>query len=203
MVARLLGAAGVEGLFQAGLAALVVAVLVFALLPLPVRTFLAAACSAALAVGLAHVVAGAGVSGGTAAALLTASHAVAAAGFAAQGRRLGAGPVAAGAVGAALLAVALQGLFWADDVAERLPAPRRWPLRQAVLDVDGATALAYDGAGFDRLAHPPIYAGVPLASSTHARPTAARAALVWATFGILAAGVAAVGRRTRRVPANS
>jgi hypothetical protein len=196
------GLEGAEDLFRAGLGALVAAVLVFAFVPLGVRAFGLAAGGAALGVALAHVLAGAGVAGGLAAGALLFTQATAAAGFAALGRRVGAGILASGAVSAALLAVALQGLFWADDVAERLPAEGRWMFRQAVLDLDAATALAYDGTNFDRLGHGPIYAQVPRASSTHARPTAARASLVWGVFGFLAAGVASLGRARRPIVAN-
>lgn len=201
-LAWLFGPAGAEGLFRAGLVALVAAVLTFAFVPFRVRAGLLAAGLAALGVALGFLFAGASLGEALAACALLAGHAFAAAGLASLGRGIGAGTVAAGAVSAAVLATALQGLFWADRAAERLPPERRWALRQAVLHLDGATALAYDAARFDRMLHPPVYANVPLASSTFERPRASTTGLVWAAVGVLAAGVAALvaqlGRRGAR-----
>jgi hypothetical protein len=199
---RLLGPGGPEGLFRAGLVALVAAVLAFAFLPLRARVWLAAAGLAALGVGLGFLLSGASPGEALGACALVAAHAGAAAGLASLGRAVGAGAVGAGAASAAVLAVALQGLFWADVAAERLPLDRRWAFRQSVLHLDGATALAYDAAAFDRMHHPPVYANVPLASSTFERPHGPTTALVWGTVGLCAAGVAALvadlGRRGRR-----
>jgi hypothetical protein len=101
-----------------------------------------------------------------------------------------------------VLGVALQGLLWADPAAERLPLERRWAFRQSVLHLDGATALAYDAAGFDRMHQPRVYADVPLASSSYDRPKAGTTAMAWAALGLVAAGAAALvqelGRRGER-----
>ena len=202
-LASLLGPAGAEGLFRAGLAALVVATLAFAFVPLGARAWLLAAGLAALGVGAGFALGGGGGAEALAASALLAAHACAAGGLAALGRAAGAGTVGAGAAAAAVLAVALQGLLWADPAAERLPLERRWAFRQSVLHLDGATALAYDAARFDRMHHPRVYADVPLASSSYDRPRAATTALVWAGLGLLAAGAAALvqelGRRGARV----
>jgi hypothetical protein len=196
---RLLAPAGPEGLFRAGLAALLTAVLAFAFVPLRPLAALLAAALAALLAGGGFLLAGADLGEAAAAGALVLGHACAAAGLAALGRAVGAGQVGAGAVSAAVLALALQGLFWADPAAERLPRERRREFRQAVLDVDGATALAYDAARFDRFHHPPIYADVPLASSTYERPNATSTGLAWGALGCLAGGVATIGRRSARV----
>lgn len=195
LVMRLLGPAGPEGLFRAGLVALVAAVALFAFVPLRAGATLGAAAASAGLLATAHLLGGSSPAAAGAAAALVLGQALAAAGFAGVGRRLGAGGVGAGAVSAALLGLALGGLFWADEAAAHVPAERRWALRQAVVDLDAATALAYDAAGFDRFAHPPVYAGVPLASSSHQAPRALDAAAAWAAFGILTGLVASVGRR--------
>lgn len=192
------GGAGPEGRFRAGVGALVLAAALGA--------FVSGTGGRRLAVLLisAALVGGAvGLGGGSPAAVaaglaLVLSVALAAAGAAALGRRIGAGAAGSGATALGLMLVALTALAWADPLAERLPLPRRWAFVEAVLQVDPASAWAYDVAAYDRLREPEVYATVPLASSTHARPAAGGAALAWGAFGLLL-GLAA-GLRRDRIP---
>jgi len=186
------------GALRGGIAALALAAAAFAFVALRPRACALAALAASLSVGVAFLVAGAGADGALAAAQLIGAQALAAAGFAALGRRVGAGSVGAGAVTSILLALALTGLFWADPVAEHVPERARWGLRQAVLHLDSATALAYDAAHLDRLLAPGVYDRVPLANTSIERPRAATTALCWALFGLCAGLLAALGASLRR-----
>jgi hypothetical protein len=64
-----------------------------------------------------------------------------------------------------------------------------------VLHVDPALAVAYDGAGFDRLRAPDVYFTVPLASSLFERPHAVSTGALWLVVGLVAAGGGKWGRR--------
>jgi hypothetical protein len=184
-----------EARFVVGLAALLLGCAAAAYVDGTLRRRVLVLAVAGLAAGLALLLAGATLGGAAAGLLLTLGLAGAAAGLASLGRAAGAGRVG-GAAGALLVVLlATTGLFWADPVAERLPAPARRAFRQAVLHLDAATALAHDAAGFDRLMHTPVYANVPLASSTYAAPRALPCALAWGALGALAALAAGVGSR--------
>lgn len=200
--ARLLGPRGPEGAFLAGLTALLTGAALAAALPWRLAERAGTVGLGALGVGVVALSCGASAAQALAAVVLLASTGLAAAGLAALGRALGAGPVGAGVAALLVVAAGLDGLFWADALAERLPAERRWALRQAVLAVDPATAYAYGAAGFDRLLHGPVYTSVPLASSSFERPEALPTALAWAALGLLAqAAASAAGRWRRTSPA--
>lgn len=110
----------------------------------------------------------------------------AASGLAALGRAMRTPSAVAGTVAACVLWTAMAGLFWADPVAEHIDRTRRRPLRQAVLHVDPALALAYGAVGYDRLRSDPIYFEVPLASSLYERPAALTTGGVWFLAGLAA-----------------
>jgi hypothetical protein len=151
----------------------------------------------ALAAALVLLAVGAALEGAAAGGALALGLGGAAAGLAAAGRSVGAGTFGAGAGALLVVGLATTGLFWADPAAEALPAHARRPFRQAVLDLDAATALAYDAAGLDQLASPPIYAGVPLASATFQAPRALPCALAWGAVGAWGALLAVVLRGRR------
>jgi len=169
--------------------------------PRPAELLAAIAGGPAL-LGLVHAVAraslGGGVSGAVEVALVAAGVALACAGLRALGRRLACPPAAAGAVAAGVLWLACAGVWWADDLAARVPAARRNAVREAVLALDPFTAAAYGAADFDRLRWRPVYDATVVATSSVRMPRATDAALPWGTLGALAAA-GALGFR-RRAP---
>jgi hypothetical protein len=191
LLLRPFAAPGPEGLYQADLAGLVAAVAVGAFAAPSLRAALQRIPLASALGGLAHAIAAQGVAGADAVALLFLATSAAAGGFAAVGRAAGARPFAAGLVSASVLWVAMAGLFWADPVSERLPRTARRRFRQAVLHVDPALALAYDGAGFARMRAPDVYRDVPIASAVHEAPAAHATGLLWLAGGTLLWGAAA------------
>ena len=189
LATALLGADGPRGLFQADLAALVAAAAVGAFAVRLWRLPLVAVPAAALLGLPAHLVAGGTPRGGLALALLLLAVGAAAAGLAAVGRGVRAPWPGAGLAAAGVLYVAMTGLVWADDVGDRLPAPRRFAFKQAVLHLDAATACAYDAADFDRFHDPSIYDHVKLASSAVRVPAALGTGLCWLAVGALGLGL--------------
>ncbi len=188
--------AGAAGVFQADLVGLVTIVAVAAFLVRPKRNELLAVLGAALALGLAHVLAGGAFARAPALMLLALAVATAASGLAAVGRALGTPTLTAGGAAAAVLWIAMTGLLWADDMAEALPRAERVGFKQAVLHLDAATACAYDAADYDRFHDPDIYRDVKLATSIVRAPEAATTALAWLLFGAVAWGAAvALGAR--------
>ncbi len=148
---------------------------------------------------LAHAAVAGSFDGAWALALLLLAVVAASSGLAAVGRAVGTPALTAGAVGAAVLWLAMTGLFWADGLAETLPATRQFRFRQAVLHLDVATACAYDAARFDRLHDPRVYREVPLAASLVRAPTAGPTGAAWLVVGLLAWGMAGwVGADRRR-----
>jgi hypothetical protein len=180
------GSSGPEGRFHVGLAALAVSAATYAYVGLTLRQATAALAFGAVLMAGLLLATGASLGAACAGAALVTAVGLAAQGFASLGRSLGTGAVASGACACALLVAGLTGLVWADPVAEGLPRPSRWPFRQAVLHLDAATAFAYDAARFDRLLHAPVYASVPLASTSIEKPGAERTAAIWGAFGLLA-----------------
>jgi len=191
-----LAAEGARGRFQAALAAMTVAVAVgaFGAGRAPVRAAARLLAVAVLA-GLAHGLLTGDAGGAAATGFLLLAVSVAASGLAALGRRIGTPGPSACAVAAIVLWVAMAGLFWADPAAEHLDRAHRRPFRQAVLHVDPALALAYDGAHFDRLRSEEVYFEVPLASSLYERPSALPTGSLWLAAGLLAWAAALVVRR--------
>jgi len=192
--------AGAAGLFQADVTGLVVCAGVSALAVRRRPLLLAAIVVAALLGAVVHLVLGGSLSGVVAVAWLLLATATAASGLSAMGRGFGAPWLTAGAVGAGLLWVVLTGLFWADPISERLPRERRYEFKQAVMQLDLATACAYDGASFDRFHEPAVYRDLPIASSIVAAPAAGRTGLTWMIVGLLAWGVACLLGADRRTP---
>lgn len=182
---RLLGAGGPEGSFRAGVGALVLAASVGAFVAggraRRLAVMLALAALLASVVGLDR----GSTSAAAAAVALALGLALFAAGTAALGRRIGAGAAGAGATALCLALLALTALAWTDPMSERLPLARRWAFAEAVLQLDPASAWAYDVADYDRLREPEVYATVPLASSMHARPAACVSGLAWGALGLL------------------
>lgn len=205
LLAAPFAASGAEGLFQVDLAGLVVCAGVSALAVRRRPLLLMTPVAAALLCALVHLVLGsllsgsASLAGALAAGWLVLATAVAASGLSAVGRGLRAPWLTAGALGAGILWVAMTGLYWADPLSERLPRERRYECKQAVLQLDLATACAYDGAGFDRFHEPTVYRDLPIASSIVAAPSAGPTGAIWLLVGLLAWGVAwllGVDRRT-------
>lgn len=195
LVAAIGRAEGAEGLFHVGLAALAVMGAVGAFGTPTVRSALVRVPIAAVAAAIAFAVLGGGPGGACACGFLLLAVGLAAGGYAAWGRKLRTPRLAAGAIAAGILWVAMCGLFWADGVAEHVPLEERRPLRQAVLHLDPATALAYDAAHFDRLLDPVVYWDVQLASSTIEQPRALSTGTAWLVTGLLLlAGAGLVGR---------
>ena len=190
-------AAGATGLFQADLVGLVVSAGISALAVRRRPLLLVAPVVAALLCACVHLLLGGGLSGSVVVAWLFLATAAAASGLSALGRGLGAPWLTAGAFGAGVLWVALSGLFWADDLSERLPRERRYEFKQAVMDLDLATACAYDGAALDRFHEPAVYRDLPIASSIVAAPTAGTTGGIWLLVGLLSWGVAWVLGRYR------
>jgi hypothetical protein len=185
---------GVQGVFRADLAGLAVAAALGGALGGASWKAAASAAVAAVLAGLVHALVAGSWGGASGYALLVLGVALAAAGLAHLGRLCGAPSDAAALVGAGVPWVAMAGLFWADDVAARLSGALRFPLRQAVLHADPATAAAY-GAGFDRLRDSRVYDTVPLATSMVEPPDAVATGLLWVAFGAVAWGAAAGARR--------
>lgn len=196
-LARLLGPAGGEGAFVAGVAALLVGAGLLAHRGGGLAEGGLGALGVGLLLGLCALLDLRDPARAAGAAALGLSAALAAHGLARLGTALGAGPAGAGTAALLVLAASLTGLTWADPLAERAPPPRRWALRQAVLHADLATAYAYGAAGFDRLLHGPVYSGVPLASSSYERPGAWGTAGAWGALGLLAALAGAACARRR------
>ena len=116
--------------------------------------------------------------------------ACAAQGLASLARVMGAPKDLAAVTAFTVLAVSMSGLFWADPVADGLRPQAAYRVRQAALDLDLATALAYGASDYDRLHDADVYAHVPLASSTHHAPTGGPTALVWLVVGVLGTALA-------------
>jgi hypothetical protein len=191
---------GAAGVFQAAVGGLVAAVALGGFSAQGrALTVLARLGAAAVLAGLLHLVLQGDLAAALALGFLFLAASVAAAGLAALGGRLGTPAVPAGAIAACVLWTAMAGLFWADPLAEHLDLRERRPFRQAVLHVDPALALAYDGARFDRLRSPEVYFDVPLASSVYERPAAGPTGAVWLVTGlVLWGGAALAGRLARR-----
>jgi hypothetical protein len=187
---------GAQGVFRADLAGLAVAAALGGALPSASWRAAAVPAIAALLAGVVHALAAGSWAGAPGLALLVLGVALSAAGLAHLGRLCGAPSDAAALVAAGVPWAAMAGLFWADDVAARLSAAARFPLRQAVLHADPATAAAY-GAGFDRLRDSRVYDTVPLATSMVEPPDAVATGLLWVAFGA-AAWAAARGLATLR-----
>lgn len=194
LVARLVTGPGPKGLFQADLVGLVCAVGCGAFAVRGRRLLLAAVPAGAALAGLAHAALAGTFEGAPAFALLDLGVVSAATGLAAVGRSVGTPALTAGTIGAAVLWLAMTGLFWADGLAETLPAAHQFRFRQAVLHLDAATACAYDAAHFDRLHDPRVYREVPLAASLVRAPTAGPTGAAWLVVGLLAWGAAALLR---------
>jgi hypothetical protein len=158
-----------------------------------------------LLLGVAHAIErgarGGGVSGAASVALLASCVGLAGAGLASLGRRPGCPAAAAGAVGAGVLWLACAGVWWADDLASRVPPARRHAVREAVLAVDPFTAAAYGAADFDRLRWRAVYDATVVATSTVRVPRATDAALPWGACGAIATAFAFRGGRRRPAPA--
>jgi hypothetical protein len=184
-----------EVLFGADLAALVAAALVGGFLAPTVRSALGRVAVAGVLAGAAHGVAAGSFDRAPLLALVVLAVAAAASGLGALGRRLGTPSLAAGAVAAGVLGAGMTGLWWADDVAEAVPPPRRHALKQAVLHVDVATAAAYDVAVYDRFHDPVVYRDVPLATSLVRAPSAAPSALLWLSVGLVTWSAASLLQR--------
>ncbi len=196
--ALLLGEGGGRGRLQAGVAMMLAAAACGALARGSARQALARLAAAAPAAGLLLLAVGCWPAQALAGAALVAASGACALGLAALGRALGSGPVAAGLGAGCVCVAALTGLWWADPVSEAVPHGARFAWRQAVLDLDLATAFAYDVAGLDRLLEADVYGCVPLASSSVRRPVAARAALAWGALGAACLlGAAGLGRARR------
>lgn len=202
-VAALLVGPGASGRFQAALTGMIAAVILGAFgVSGSWREALVRVPAAAVLAGGLHALWTGDPGAALALGFLFLAVATAAGGLAMLGRRLGTPSLPAGAVAACVLWVAMGGVFWADPVAEHLGRRQRRPFRQAVLFVDPALALAYDGARFDRLRSPEVYFRVPLASSVYERPEAVSTGALWFGTGLVAWGAAlglgAIGRRRRR-----
>jgi len=142
-----------------------------------------------------------GTAGALALTVLIAGSAAAASGLAAVGRAIGTPALPAGALGAAVVWVAMTGVFWADDVAASLPYGKQHAFKQAVLHADAATACAYGVADFDRLHDPVVYGKVELASSLLTRPDPFPTGALWLCLGLLTWGVAVwLGADRERAP---
>ncbi|MFM8980018.1 MAG: hypothetical protein ACKOSS_06100 [Planctomycetia bacterium] len=175
------------GHFQAGVAMLVAAASAFAFLPLTRRQATAALAFGGVLAGALLLALGQSLVQSLRGAALVVAAGLCAQGLAALGRALGAGRAGAGTGALAVSVASLTGLWWADAAAAAAPVAARFTLRQAVLDLDLCTALAYDAIGLDRLLQGPVYDAVPLASSSVARPSAVEAAGWWGAVGLLAA----------------
>ncbi len=178
-----------KGLFQADLVALVVAVATSAFLVRPERMALVAMLVGVALAAIAHGLI-AGFDGAAYFALLALGVSLAAAGLASLGSQIGAPELTAGTLGAAIVWIAMTGLFWADPVAGTLAPEDRFPFRQAVIHLDPATACAYDASNFDRFHDPRVYREVELAASTIEPPSAAPTGIAWSVVGILALAMA-------------
>lgn len=174
---------GRAALFPAGAPALALAAAVGAFGPGGAARRLGTVLGAAAGAAVAALLLGAGADGAAAAGLLALASGLAGAGPALLGGRVGVPATAAGALGLLAFLPGLTALAWADPLAERLPLPRRWALRQAALHLDLSTAWAYDVADVDRLRDPRVYAEVPLASSVFGRPRATGTAAAWGGYG--------------------
>jgi hypothetical protein len=180
---------GTRGVFQADLTAMVAIVAIAAFAVRGGRRGLWLVPGAAALSVLVHL----GIAGGDGAlshGLLLLAAGVAAGGIAAVGRAIGAGRTASGAAAGGVLWLAMTGLFWAGEVAEVLPEPKRRAFRQAVLHADLATASAYGVAGFDRMHDGPVYRRVALASTLVGRPSAPHTAGAWLAVGLAFCGAA-------------
>lgn len=205
LAAPFLGA-GAAGLFGADLVGLVISAWVSAFAVRRRRLLLLGALVAPLFCALAHLLIARFLSGGAsfssalAVAWLVLGTVVASSGLSAVGRGLGAPWLTAGALAAGVLWFAMGGLFWADALSDRLPRERRYECKQAVMQLDLATACAYDGAALDRFHEPAIYRDLPIASSIVAAPGAGPTGAIWFTVGLLAWGAACLLGADRRLP---
>jgi transposase len=201
LLAGLLAPDGPKGLFQADLVGLVLAAGCGAFGVRGRLVPIAALAVAGLLCGLAHAALAGSFTRLPDLWLLVGAVGAAASGLAALGRAVGAPALSAGTVGASVLWIAMTGLFWADPLAETLPATRQYRFRQAVLHLDPATAAAYSAARFDRLHDPRVYRDVPLAASLIRPPAASHTGSAWLAVGLLAWGVAGLlGVDRRRSP---
>ena len=174
---------GAEGVFQAGLVALVLiaglsAVLLRSVWPGTIG--LIAACVAAASV---HAIVSGSLTAALALGFLLLATGAAASGLATVGRTVGCPWLTAGGLAAAVLWIAMGSLFWVDAFGDALPREQRYAFKQSVMHLDLATAAAYDAAAFDRFHHKPIYRDIPIASSIVRAPSAWRAGLSWLAFG--------------------
>ncbi len=198
---RVLTEGSPAGLFQVGLTALTLAILVGAR-PRTTRRGRGAVeiAGGALLAGLAYALVGAGAGGGLALGLLALGSGGGAAGLAALARALGVPSFPAFAVASLVLLTATLGLHWADPSSAWVAKRARRAYRQAVLQVDPSLALAYDGAHYDRLRAPAVYFSVPLASSAYVMPRASSTGAAWLVVGLVAGGAAwVIDRKGRSV----
>lgn len=192
-----------QGHFHAGVAMLVAAAAAYGFLSLTRRQATAALAFGGVLAGALLLAMGHSLGQALRGAALVAAAGLSAHGLAALGRALGAGRAGAGTGAFAVGVAALTGLWWAEPLAAAAPPGARFALRQAVLDLDLCTALAYDAIGLDRLLQSTVYGVVPLASSSVSRPSAVEAAGWWGALGLLAALAALLlerGAARRQVP---
>ena len=190
VLARALASDSAAGLFQAGLAALVLGVVVAARPASPGDGAWGVGLLSVALASLGFAVIGGGLRGLLAMTMLMGGTALAAYGLSRLGVALGAPRFPAFAVACLVLFAAMLGLRWADPTSAFVERSGRRAFRQAVLHTDPATALAYDGAGFDRLRSPSVYFEVPLASSSYEVPAAPTTGGLWLGVGFVAGGAA-------------
>ena len=199
LLALLFAGAGAERLFQVDLVGLVLMAGLTALGVRRRRILLLAPIAGALLCALLHLLLGGGAAGALAFLWLLLATAAAATGLAAAGRGVGLPGLTAGGLAACALWTAMMGLFWADALGERLPLEQRYAFKEAVMDLDLATACAYGAAHFDRFHEPTVYRDLPIASSIVGAPAPGPTGLLWFVVGCLAWGLALL-RKVDRVP---
>jgi len=183
---KVTGTPGVRGVYEGGLAALVLQVACGAFAaPRPgvaLRRVVGGAGGAALV--LLVLVAGGPVRPAMAFGLFLACGA-AGYGWVSAGLAAGAPRVTSAAVALGVMGFAMTGLFWADRAAGQVAPASRYVVRQAVLDADPALAFAYGALDHDRMRDADVYATVPAASSLVRAPTGGRTALLWGLVGLV------------------
>ncbi len=124
-------------------------------------------------------------------------------GLARVGWLAGLSAVQAGVAPSLVLIIASVGIYGIDAIGETADVSERFPIKQALLNMDPATTCAHEASQHDRLHDPLIYDRVDVASSLVTPPTLRNFVFAWGPCALILLVIALLpGRRSVARPAH-
>ena len=114
------------------------------------------------------------------------------------GHTLGLDRFRAGLAPALVITLACTSIAAADPIGDAADVTLRFPIKQALINVDPTTVCAYAASGHDRLHDPTVYDHVPLASSLIQPPTLGSFVWAWGPCALVLLLVSIVCRPSHR-----